>query len=155
MILKKGWFSDLEILEIYWHVSHEEYEQNLPTLIETQNTEKLEAFTGIKQIINIPTDNITELNKLLYTGTKLICDKIDIPQGNLNKITKPGREIQLKGQKKKKTAQISKSAKEGKTHKDMLGWKDQNKTADKSDNTTGRNKSKDIGKRRKTQKISG
>ena len=39
MILKKGWISDFEILEICGHVSCEVYEQGLPTRIETQNTE--------------------------------------------------------------------------------------------------------------------
>ena len=43
--------------------------------------------------------------------------------------------------------------KEGKTHKNMLGYKDQNKTVDKSDNATERDKSNESGKRRETLKI--
>ena len=39
MILKKFCFSDLEILEIYGHVSHEEYTQEPSTQVETHNTE--------------------------------------------------------------------------------------------------------------------
>ena len=39
MVLKKGWFSVIEILEIGGHVSCEEYEQEPPTRIQTQNTE--------------------------------------------------------------------------------------------------------------------
>ena len=37
MILKKGLFSDLEILEICEHVNREEYEEDPPNRIETLN----------------------------------------------------------------------------------------------------------------------
>ena len=47
----------------------------------------------------------------------------------------------------------SESTKIGKTRKDILGEKDQNKTADKKESRTGRDKSKDIVERRETQKI--
>ena len=47
----------------------------------------------------------------------------------------------------------SESAKEGKTHRGLLGWKDQSKTADKFDNSTWGHKSKDICKRKKTENI--
>ena len=33
-------------------------------------------------------DNITELNKLIYAGAKLVSDKIGIPLRNLNRNTK-------------------------------------------------------------------
>ena len=42
----------------------------------------------------------------------------------------------------------SESTKEGKTHWGISGWKDQNKTADKSNNAIWRDKSEDIGERR-------
>ena len=38
----------------------------------------------------------------------------------------------------------------GKKHGNRLGWKDQNKIADKSINATWRDKSKDTGKKKKT-----
>ena len=38
--LKRGWSSDLEILEIFEQINSEEYELDLPTRIETQHTEK-------------------------------------------------------------------------------------------------------------------
>ena len=38
-----------------------------------------------KLLIDIPTDNITELNELIGSGAKLICDKIDAPLENPNK----------------------------------------------------------------------
>ena len=41
-ILKKGWFSDLEILEIYQQINREIYQQEHTTLTETLNTEKQE-----------------------------------------------------------------------------------------------------------------
>ena len=41
----------------------------------------------------------------------------------------------------------------GKTQKDILVWKDQNKTADKFDNTIWRDKPKDIDERKETQKM--
>ena len=45
-----------------------------------------------------------------------------------------------------------KDTKEGKKKhgNNMLGWKDQNKIADDSDNTTWTNKSKDISERKET-----
>ena len=45
--------------------------------------------------------NITELNKLIYVGEKLVCDKIGVPQRNLNKNTISEWEIRRKGQVKK------------------------------------------------------
>ena len=44
MILKKGWFSYLEILEICHHVNSEECKQELPIRIETLNAEKHEPL---------------------------------------------------------------------------------------------------------------
>ena len=41
MILKKSWFSDLEIVEIFGQVSHEEHAQEEhPKRAETKNTDK-------------------------------------------------------------------------------------------------------------------
>ena len=37
--------------------------------------------------------NITELNKLMYAGVKLVCDKIGVPLKNTNRNPKPGWEI--------------------------------------------------------------
>ena len=50
---------------------------------------------------NIPTGNITELNKLIYAGVKLISDKIGISLKSLKRNTKPGWEIRLEKQVKK------------------------------------------------------
>ena len=46
--------------------------------VETENLNKL--------LENIPTDNITELNGLIYAGSKLDSVKIGIPQGTRTEI---------------------------------------------------------------------
>ena len=48
-----------------------------------------------KQIIDIPTCTITELNELIYAGVRLVGDKIGVPLKNSNRNTKPGWEIWL------------------------------------------------------------
>ena len=49
MILKKSWFSDLEILEIYQEINREEYQQDTTTQTETLNTEKQETPNRIER----------------------------------------------------------------------------------------------------------
>ena len=51
----------------------------------------------------IPTNNITELNELIYAGAKLVCEKIGIPSKSTKKQSKPGWEIRLETQIKKTT----------------------------------------------------
>ena len=41
----------------------------------------------------IPTNNITELNELIYAGAKLVCENIGIPSKSTKKQSKPGWEI--------------------------------------------------------------
>ena len=48
MILWKGWFSDLEILEIHQQVNREGSEQDSPNRIKTLNTEKQEPPNQIE-----------------------------------------------------------------------------------------------------------
>ena len=56
----------------------------------------------------------------------------------------------------KETVTTSETTRKGETYRNPTVRKGPKKiTADKSDNTTGRNKSKDIGERRKTPKVSG
>ena len=59
------------------------------TLISLRNIEwrtvKTEA-TKINQVLpNILTNNITELNELIYAGAKLVCEKIRIPLKSMKK----------------------------------------------------------------------
>ena len=49
----------------------------------------------------IPTNNITELNELIYAGEKLVCEKIEIHSKSTKKQWKPGWKIQLETQLKK------------------------------------------------------
>ena len=53
----------------------------------------------INQILPyISTNNITELNELIYAGAKLVCEKIGIPSISMKKQSKPGWEIRLETQ---------------------------------------------------------
>ena len=53
----------------------------------------------INQILpNIPTNNITELNELIYAGTTLVCEKIGIPSKSTKKQSKQGWKIRLETQ---------------------------------------------------------
>ena len=49
MIRKKGWFSDLEILEIWGQENCKEYEQDTPTWTKTLSTEKQEPSNRIEK----------------------------------------------------------------------------------------------------------
>ena len=51
---------------------------------------------------NIPTNNITELNELFYARAKLVCETIRICSKSTKKQSKPGWEIRLEMQIKKK-----------------------------------------------------
>ena len=51
-----------------------------------------------KLLTIIPTGNITELNELIYSGAKLVCDTICIRLVNPSKNTKPRWEVRLEGQ---------------------------------------------------------
>ena len=44
---------------------------------------KVETEKINKLLPNIPTDNITKLNELIYAGAKLVCDKIGVPPKEL------------------------------------------------------------------------
>ena len=46
----------------------------------------------------MPTNNITELNELIYTAAKLVCEKIRIPSKSTTKQSKPEWEIWLEMQ---------------------------------------------------------
>ena len=54
-----------------------------------------------KLLKHVPTENITDMNALIYVGAKLVGDKIGIPQRNPNWNTKPTCEMRIEGQIKK------------------------------------------------------
>ena len=93
-------------------------------MIETEKVNKL--------LPNIPTGNITEINEPIYAWVKLVGDKIGITLRNPNKL----QNLDDKWRTNKEAATKRESAKERITHNDIMGWKDQSKTANKSDNTT-------------------
>ena len=151
---KKGWFSDLELLEIHQKTQTQDstivktssgsnQKQNirneLPTLeneyatvpsnpTETLsqeqqiNLENLQRFmnsvkTTLPSLRNIEwrtlktetnkinqmlpyksTNNISELNDLIYTGAKWVCEKIGVPSKSTKKQSKPGWEVRLETQ---------------------------------------------------------
>ena len=43
----------------------------------------------------ISTNNIAELNDLIYAGAKLACEKIGVPEKSTKKQSKPGSEVRL------------------------------------------------------------
>ena len=160
-IIQKGWFSDLEILEIHQKIN---YEQDTNTFTDTPRIDKQKQsnrneqptsenrnttqpnatqpndtkqtltqeqkinLENLKRIMNgekttlpslrdiewrtvktetekinqlltyISTNNITELNELIYAGAKLVCVKIGIPSRSTKKKSKPGWEIRLETQ---------------------------------------------------------
>ena len=73
MILMKGWFSDLEIIEIYQQVKREEYQQNL-IYIETLNAEKQEAPNRIE------TQNKEKRKFTHPSNTKMLTQEVKINQ---------------------------------------------------------------------------
>ena len=90
-------------LETYWmhHVIKKIMTEKKTTLhpsgTKTGKKVTIETEKVNKLLLNIPTGNITELNDLIYTRAKPVCDKIDIPIRNPNRNTKSGWENKLEG----------------------------------------------------------
>ena len=57
--------------------------------IETENINQVQT--------SIPTKNITELNKLIYAGAKLVCAKIRVPLKSTQKNQNQDRKLDWKG----------------------------------------------------------
>ena len=47
-------------------------------------------------LTSIPTKNTTKLNDLIYKETKLICEKLGVPQKTTDRKLKPGWGIQIR-----------------------------------------------------------
>ena len=81
------------------------------TLPSVRNIKLRTVMAEMKKInqvlLYISTNNITELNELIYAGAKLVCEKIGILSKNTKKESNPGWEIRLE-------TQIKKSMKKGK-----------------------------------------
>ena len=59
-------------------------------------TEKLNDL-----LTNIPTNDFTELNDIIYAGAKLVSEKIEVPLKTTDRNTKPGLELRLESQIKR------------------------------------------------------
>ena len=57
-------------------------------------------------LTNIPTNNTTELNDLIYAGAKLVCFNIRIPLKTTERKTKPGWELRVELQIKRLRLQV-------------------------------------------------
>ena len=68
-IIKKGWFTDLEILEIHQQLHKETNQHGTNTITETLNTEKSET-PNQKQTQSFNNRNITHANTMEQTGRK-------------------------------------------------------------------------------------
>ena len=67
-IIKKGWFSDLEILEIHQQMNRKSCQQDTNTIIETLNIEKQEPSNQIKTPSNRNRNTTPSINsKLVQT----------------------------------------------------------------------------------------
>ena len=100
-------------------------------------TEKVKKKKSIK---HIPTDNITELNELIYARGKLGIDKNKYSE-KAERSYKSWIGNEARRTNKKKNATTSETAKKDETDWVPMEWKDPKKTtADTSDNKTGRNK---------------
>ena len=62
---------------------------------------KLETEIKNNSYPNIPTGNISERNELIYTGRKIVDDRISVPLTNPKRNTKPGWKIRLEAKSKK------------------------------------------------------
>ena len=59
---------------------------------------KIEANKINHMLPYIRTNNITEVNELIYAGVKLVCENIGILSKSTKKQQKPGWEIRLESQ---------------------------------------------------------
>ena len=100
----------------------------------------------------ISTNNISELNDLINAVAKLVCEKIGVPSKSTEKQSKPGWEVRLETQIKKKstkTGQILKQKDPG-----ICGKRMKKTTREKNNSTTWGNKPEGSGERRETKEIS-
>ena len=59
-------------------------------------------------LTNIPINDITELNDLIYAGAKLVCEKIGAPLKTTDRKLKPGWELKLDSEIKRLRQQARK-----------------------------------------------
>ena len=111
------------------------------TLPSLRNKERRTLKTEAKKINQIlhyiSTNNIIELNELIYTWVKLECEKIFVPSKNMKKQSKPRWEIRLETQIK----EIYENRPNGKTKRSWNMWEQNTKdNTRKNNNATWGNK---------------
>ena len=74
-------------------------------------TLKIETNKMNQILPNIPTNNITEVNELIYAGAKLVCENIGIPSKKHEETVKTGMGNSTGNANKKKTTKTSPSDK--------------------------------------------
>ena len=84
-------------------------------------------------LTNISTNNITELNDLIYTGAKFVCTKIGVPLKTTDRKSKPGWEIRLESQIRKLRQQAKIQKRNMKIYSEKMG-----KSTTKTKSTTQR-----------------
>ena len=90
----------------------------LPSLRNIEwKTLKIETNKMNHILYYILTNNITELNELIYADAKLVCEKIGIPSKSTKKQWKPEWEIRLETQIKKLRKQVRMIKKERRWNK--------------------------------------
>ena len=99
-------------------------------------------------LTNIPTNNDTDLNNLIYAGAKLVCGKVGALLKNKNKMAKPGWEIRLETQ----IRNLWQQAKMIRQKKNMRCWDQEEKATQLEQKIQLKDKSEDTSKR-KTKKI--
>ena len=103
-----------------------EEKTTLPSLRNVEwRTVKTETEKINQVLTYISTNNITELNELIYAGAKLVCEKIAIPSKSKEKKSKSGWEIRLETQIKN----LRKQAKMIKQRKDVGTCRDKKENA--------------------------
>ena len=211
-MMKKGWFSDLEFLEIHKKTLKQNYNTvpDTPSAVKQKQSNEKEPQTlaneyttlpndtlpnnqeeklsqeqkvnreNVKRIMSsektilpalrniewktlkietnrlnhilpyIPTNNITELNELIYAVAKLVCANIGFPSKSTKKLSKPGWEIRLESQIKKLRKQARMIRKRG---AEIRGKKEQatlGKIAVQLEEINQRRKIKEISTKSKT-----
>ena len=87
-----------------------EKKTTLPSLRD-QDLKKVKLEKVNKLLPNIPTNNMTELNELIFAGGKLASDKTGVLLRSPNRNPKPGLEIRLEEQAKNLRQQDAKDGK--------------------------------------------
>ena len=119
---------------------------------------KTQRIIMIKGKINelwkhISMNNITELNRLIYAGAKVVCEKSAFPPKKHEQTLKTWKKIST-GKTDKKSKTTSKNDKTEEEPWNRFGRKEKSNTTNKTKDKTGGNKPEGTSERRKMKKIS-